>query len=252
MLLGISDRAGEYLVSIGVDLNAPGEAGLRRTNKNNITRVTDVSFRRNLLTYHRRARRKARYLEQLRAYCQNTGPDELIALVEGTVERDLSEGLLDMTHEGMAERHDFLHRTNFLDGALAEAFNDYLGSDQAGQMHFFLWLEEHPISLTQNRTSEWVYDIKLVHYVGEGDPTPGRFKFAMLAFDDGILKSGGQPMDTLCGRVQGREGKKALRRTQISWGGALRLSSGPPRTNCSSLSTLPTRSTTPVLPPAIV
>ena len=88
LLLGISDRAGEYLISIGVDLNAPGEAGIRRTNKNNITQVTDVSFRRNLLTYHRRARRKARYLEQLRAYCQNTGPDELIALVQGTVERE--------------------------------------------------------------------------------------------------------------------------------------------------------------------
>ena len=74
-------------------------------------------------------------------------------------------------------------------------------------MHFFLWLEEHPISVTQNRTSQWVNDIRMVHYVGDSDPTPERFKFAMLALDDGVLKSGGQPMDTYAAQYRGGRAK---------------------------------------------
>ncbi|NOQ63769.1 MAG: hypothetical protein GQ582_04590 [Methyloprofundus sp.] len=204
-LLQISTLAGNYLRHFNVDMDYARQRHSREKSdiselvRRKQEKVEQEPLDRNILTLRNRSLRKREYLQKLLQYCKDKQYDDFNKYVTGPgVAQDTSHGLIGIHQSNQAESEDFAHREGFKHGALATAFQEWVVSDSFAQhVHFFLWLESHPICIAQNRTLNAYKEVLHVRYYEDRNTIPDEAKFHILSMSGGLLKAeAGRVMDT--------------------------------------------------------
>lgn len=220
-LESISQYAEMYLHDFKVNMQTASARSTREASllsdlvRRKQTEAKEESLDRNILTLKRRALRKKAYLGMLKNYCESSQAGDFIKYVRKEAAQDTSGGLLGIHKSNLAESEDFAHREGFSHGALLTAFEEWVVSTSftMARVHFFLWLEDHPICLTQDRTSSEYQDVMHVRYHNYQEPQsiPNEAKFHILVEDNSLLiNETGAVMDTY------QEGYKTETRKAVS------------------------------------
>jgi hypothetical protein len=159
-------------------------------------RPTDETIERNVLTLARRAPRKAEYLRQLKAYYSVGGggyafrnPTALLKYVEAKQEK--SGGLVGLSPGVRMEQLDFAHRGDFETEdpnsfSCGAAFAQWSKDPHRGNTPFFLWLEEHPVCLHDDKGRLETRSVAYVH-ADQRSGAPARSRLKVLIVQPTIM-----------------------------------------------------------------
>src|SRR5262245_49607095 len=165
LLATVAESAEAWFVATGTHKAA---AAIRPTTHRNPTgkgvNERNLPLPRIMLTLTRRSLRKREYLQQLAAYLNGAKSSAELIQYARTPE-DRVDGQINMVIRMEAE--DFAHREGYEgEGEIGQAFNAWADDPEATATPFFLWLENHPICTSPDKTSFTVIEPKTVEYVG--------------------------------------------------------------------------------------
>jgi hypothetical protein len=158
----LSDRAVKYFKVFNVDVDKASVRVAERNAYSGRLSGGDPALEtadRNILSLARRSLRKREYLRLLKAFYAGTGAfsanaDALFAYLAKPQEK--SDGLIGLTPGVRMEQLDFMHRGDFETDDMGSiscgaAFDQWTQDIRCSTVPFFLWLEDHPVCLEDQK-----------------------------------------------------------------------------------------------------